>query len=645
MRGFQSLKPGALSTAFASIFCCAVAVDSLAETISVGESHAAAVLNDGSVVAWGSNFSGKLGNGSTINSSIPTPVAGLGNVVSISAGGNHTLALDTNRLVWAWGNNQFGQLGTLFGDNAATPARVVWQTECALNDVISIGTGYDFSVALKADGTVCTWGKNELGQLGDGSSATMRSNPGKVSNLSDVTAISVGNDFVAALKRDGTVWVWGNNAAGQLAVNTKPFRNMAGRLAGLANITSISAGVCGGIALDTSGVAWAWGAPGGSLDCLVNEFLDLWPPTRLLSGLDQITNVASGAKNLATRKDGSVWEHDGYVWTQVNDISTVQRLASAAKGFVLRGVNLAQRADGTVWSWGDNFSGELGDGTFVAHQTPILVVNTAGDGPLDLNSAIANNIPASKIPKFFVTASGGIPKPSGSTTATNTIASVTATVKFNQQDTGNPGGVFVTAIVPVGTLVTRGGTHRQPDPRSNTPRNAATSDYVLVQLTATGWQAVTNGQLIPLAIGILGEQLATHTILDRTNTANLQGTEFCIGYGASAPDMATTARMRSVATIPNDKNSINVSCTTATISTVMEPVNCLFNWAEVNFSDWFSPRAESLSSGQYFFRYFSQTKAYLAVASERFLYLGPASGDSILDLGVTTDWFSTAGCL
>jgi hypothetical protein len=153
---------------------------------------------------------------------------------------------------------------------------------------------------------------------------------------------------------------------------------------------------------------------------------------------------------------------------------------------------------------------------------------------------------------------------------TPTSATITSRITFNPPDLGKTGAVFVTAWVPVGALGTLGisaalnsqlsvtsarnlGGHQVT--QETTLAQVDASSFVLVQLTSTGWQLVSNGQLVPYANGVLGDQLAAQTILNNANPANLTGAQFCLGYGSSASDMIAAGRMQVVATISNGSSA------------------------------------------------------------------------------------------
>ena len=168
---------------------------------------------------------------------------------------------------------------------------------------------------------------------------------------------------------------------------------------------------------------------------------------------------------------------------------------------------------------------------------------------------------------------------------TEPIATVTTTITFNPTDVGKTGAVYVTAWVPVSGLGALGisvaassqlsVTSTTEDPSLVSAGHAlhvtqgplvelAAGTNVLVQSTSSGWQLVVNGQLIPYASGVLGDQLAAQTVLNNTNTANLAGGQFCLGYGTSASQMAATGNIQLIGTIP-DPNSTGAATGTCLV--------------------------------------------------------------------------------
>ncbi|HEY5973589.1 MAG TPA: choice-of-anchor D domain-containing protein, partial [Geobacteraceae bacterium] len=172
--------------------------------IATGNYHSLALKGDGLVWAWGYNYLGQLGNGSTGDLYTPVQVAGLSGVTAIAAGYFHSIALKSDGTVWTWGNNSDGQLGDGSTGQSAAPIQVA-----GLSGVTAIAGGGSHTVALKGDGTVWAWGNNGDGQLGNGTTGQSVT-PVQVTGLTDVVAIAAVNAHTVALKSDGTVWTWGN---------------------------------------------------------------------------------------------------------------------------------------------------------------------------------------------------------------------------------------------------------------------------------------------------------------------------------------------------------------------------------------------------------------------------------------------------
>jgi alpha-tubulin suppressor-like RCC1 family protein len=298
--------------------------------VAVGGSHSLAVASDGTLWATGSNYFGQLGDGTTASRSQPAQVPGLQHVVAVAAGTNHSLALVSNGTVWSFGDNTFGQLGI---DDVSPGAHPVPTAISSLRNVIAIAAGGNFSLALKSDGTVWAWGDNANGQLGDGTNV-YKKQPVQVSHLTDVVAIAAGKLHAIAVKNDGTVWTWGSNAFGQLGDGTTTSRNVPEPLATIQDAKTAAAGAYHSLVLRASGKVSAWGndtfgqlGDGGSANQLTPV---------LVGALDGVTSIAAGGSH-----------------------------------------SLAMKSDGTVWAWGGNFMGQLGDGTRKNRSVPAMVTGFA----------------------------------------------------------------------------------------------------------------------------------------------------------------------------------------------------------------------------------------------------------------------------
>lgn len=247
-------------------------------------------------------------------------------VIKVAAGLCHTVVLKNDGTVWAWGRNDYGQLGD--GTAISRPYPLPVQ---GLTGVTAISAGYHHTLALKNDGTVWAWGSNLSGRLGDGTTNN-RKNPVKVSELTGIAAISTGGDHSVALEGDGSVWAWGWNYYGQLGDGTTTDRNTPVRVLGLTGATMIWGGIGNhNLALRNDGTIWAWGC---------NNQGEL------------------GNGTVTTRSTTPV---------QVSGLTGVT--AMSAGGYH----SVALKSDSTVWAWGNNWEGEFGDGTNICRSTPAQV--------------------------------------------------------------------------------------------------------------------------------------------------------------------------------------------------------------------------------------------------------------------------------
>ena len=350
--------------------------------ISAGEGYSVVLKNDGTVWAWGDNSFDQLGVDSAITAAIYTPVqvSGLSGITAISTAYSHILALKTDGTVWAWGDNSHGQLG--IDKNITTQSYIPVQI-LGLTNITAISAGWNYTIALKNDGTVWALGDNSHCQLGvDKAITTDRYTPMQVSGLSNITAISAGGAFTIALKDDETVWAWGDNYFGQLGVDnaltTDRYTPM--QISGLSNITAIDAGYIHSLALENGGTVWAWGdnVHGQLGDGTTTQS---YTPVHV-SGLTNITEISAGyIHSLALENSGTVLAWGDNSKGQLGDgtitqhytpvpVSGLTNITAIDAGWLH---TLALKNDGTVWAWGFNNYGELGDGTVIQSYTPVQV--------------------------------------------------------------------------------------------------------------------------------------------------------------------------------------------------------------------------------------------------------------------------------
>ena len=277
-----------------------------------GEEHNLALKSDGTVWAWGMNLVNQLGNGNSTSSSTPLQVSGLSSVVSIGSRGYHSLAVKSDGTVWAWGEDRWGALGNGVADtnlDYQVPVQVQ-----GLSNPLMVTGGYYFSVALMPDHTLMAWGSNVNGQLGDGTT-TSRYTPVPVQGIDHVIWVSAGWDHVVAIKSDGTVWTWGSNnwggiypGAGMLGDGTTLDHSLPEQVPGLAGAIQASGGDSFTSVLLKDGTVWTFGSNGaGQLGTgSFNPAQSLVPVQ--VQGLSNIVSITGrDHHNQAIRSDGTVW--------------------------------------------------------------------------------------------------------------------------------------------------------------------------------------------------------------------------------------------------------------------------------------------------------------------------------------------------
>ncbi|MEX2237741.1 MAG: hypothetical protein WEB00_09430 [Dehalococcoidia bacterium] len=227
-----------------------------AVAVAAGGQHSMALLSNGTVMTWGSDVFGQAGDGGATGGNIlPTVVPGLTGVTAISAGANHSLALLSNGTVMAWGRDDSGQLG----DNTTLSNRSAPTAVSGLTNAIAISAGRQHSLATLADGTVRAWGLNLRGQLGNGETNN-EPVPVAVEGLSAVISVAAGSEHSLALRSDRTVRAWGRDGNGQLG-NGLPLANelLPVTVSGLSGVRAIDAGGSFSLAIDFNGRVRSWG--------------------------------------------------------------------------------------------------------------------------------------------------------------------------------------------------------------------------------------------------------------------------------------------------------------------------------------------------------------------------------------------------
>ena len=363
--------------------------------ISAGGGHSLALRDDGTVLAWGLNADGQVGDGTGQDRHLPVQVQNLVDVTSISAGSSHSLARQVNGWIWAWGANNFGQLGEGNNSPESVPVQVSYG-----NKLISTGkavaAGGFHSLVLLGGGTLLGFGLNVHGQVGDGttdpaltSKDVMVGPVNPPSLLSGVALIAAGGSHSLAIRAGTMVRATGANPYGQLGDDSNQDRQHL-VLAEYGNhlADGVAAGDEHSLIAETRGVAIVWGRNDhGQLGD--DSKSDADEPKDLLGISDQVVAVkGGGAHSLALTVGSGVYAWGANDGGQLGDGSTDERLepirvhGSGRTDFLGRVKaiaagsehSLALLADGTVVAWGRGGSGQLGDGGAADQDEPVAVV-------------------------------------------------------------------------------------------------------------------------------------------------------------------------------------------------------------------------------------------------------------------------------
>ncbi|MDB5053619.1 MAG: hypothetical protein JWM44_1669 [Bacilli bacterium] len=376
------------------------------KAIGAGGSHSLAVKQDGTVWAWGQNTFGQLGNGEYGDKAkdqfMPIQVKGIENVVAVAGGSRHSLAVKKDGTVWAWGGNVYGEIGDgtnstmddttykiLINNDRPLPVQVK-----NLDHIIAVTAGWYVSYALKDDGTVWVWGIVSMDI--DGKQVYNSTVPLQITSLTDIVSVAVGWNQFMALKKDGTVWTWGSNSNGQLGdglvtiseikdhvMNVIEYHDTRtpAQIKDFNNVKAIAAGASFAVAVKNDGTVWAWGSNGkGQLGD--GTKVDKHVPT-LLKTISNVETVAADTGGpIFLKKDGTVWTtgdnsggqlgngsyKDQDVPAQVQGLSKVNQIASGI-GFHV----MAIAENNSLWTWGMNSNGQIGDGEKWYRTIPVWV--------------------------------------------------------------------------------------------------------------------------------------------------------------------------------------------------------------------------------------------------------------------------------
>jgi len=369
-----------------------------------GGRHSIAICENGSVISWGYNGYGQLGDGTSTQQQTVSTVVGVSNVSHISAGLFHSIFITNDGFAYGCGRNTQGQLGDSTLTDKYIPTRLRF-----LPKVIKSAGGGEHSLFIAEDSTVYGTGLNNSGQLGDGTNFN-RMVPVKIPNLTGIVQVACGAEFSLFLKSDGTVWATGSNSNGQLGDGTNKAKLTPVKIPNLENIVHISAGEWHSIFVKSDRTVWACGRNNtgqlGIGDPLLNTNST---PTMVVGLTDIISAEAGGIHSVFVRNDGKAFacglNSGDNNYGQLGDGTTLDRVVPTEIAFpkindkivyveAAREHTLLVTKSGTIWGVGRNNYGQIGIGTYsVANVVfPAISSDVCNVGVVtSLNSTEAEN--------------------------------------------------------------------------------------------------------------------------------------------------------------------------------------------------------------------------------------------------------------
>ena len=338
--------------------------------------------------AWGSGGNGRLGLDDVANRSSPVQIGALVDWSISSAGGYHSLALKTNNTLWAWGANSGGQVGDGTNISRSSPVQVG-----ALTNWSKVAAGTSQSLSIKTDGTLWVWGGNTRGEVGDGT-VVNKSSPVQIGAATDWASVAagglqqIGSSF--AIKTTGSIWAWGNNELGGLGIGTNTNRSSPVQIGALTNWASVAAGgglsaATSALAVKTDGTLWAWGGDDRGQLGLNTAVLQSGRSSPVQVGaLTNWSQVAGGNySSFAIKTNATLWSWGYGATGRLGSTAVTSRSSPVQIGSLTdwnqissnggRAGAAARRTNGTIWAWGINDNGRIGDNSVVGRSSPVQI--------------------------------------------------------------------------------------------------------------------------------------------------------------------------------------------------------------------------------------------------------------------------------
>lgn len=344
--------------------------------VSAGQNFSMGIKMDGTLWGWGLNGNLLGLNGNMANQNLPIQIGTANDWATVSAGNVHTLAVKTNGTLWSWGNGQFGQLGNGVFNSATW---TVTQVGTA-NNWLTVSAGNRFSLAIKTNGTLWSWGLNNAGQLGI-NNLIDQNLPVQVGTASNWLKIDAGNQHSLAIDNTGFIYAWGDNTFGQFGNGTNTSSLIPIMVSSSNNWAEVSAGWDHSMALDANGILFTFGNnTNGQLCDGTNTASNTMNPISFSNAglVTQYIAISAGNSfSLAIKNDNTLWSGGFNTSGQLGlgnntAVNTLNQVGTSNTWYTISAGDahsLAMETTTSLWSTGRGLEGQLGIGTNVANNT------------------------------------------------------------------------------------------------------------------------------------------------------------------------------------------------------------------------------------------------------------------------------------
>ena len=336
------------------------------------------VFTQGGLWTWGNNAYGQLGTFDTTDRCTPvTTFIGSINWKQVACGYRQITAIKTDGTLWAWGTNTYGQLGLGDKTDRCTPVQV----STTINYWKQVSCKKNHTAAIRNDGTLWTWGLNSNGELGNNTIVDTCTPIVTSSGGTNWKQVACGDFFTVAIKTDGTLWTWGKNNSGQLGINNAETRcTPVQTSSGGTTWKQVACGYDHVAAIKTDGTLWIWGnnifGQLGTFDTTDR----CTPVTTYVGGTNWKQVACAGRHTAAIKTDGTLWTWGNNASRQLATFDATHRCTPTTTyvgGTTWKQIDCGSyhmssiKTDGTLWTWGTNSYGQLGTFDTTDRCTPV----------------------------------------------------------------------------------------------------------------------------------------------------------------------------------------------------------------------------------------------------------------------------------